>query len=77
MDTGNGGRRAGWGAGRWGGEGWGVQAAPSASFCLQTVCVKDVTPNLHSCQPLPDGGATFQCKADVFLWLRAADCHSA
>lgn len=42
-----------------------------------TVCVKDVTPNLHSCQPLPDGGATFQCKADVFLSLRAADCHSA
>lgn len=59
------------------GEGWGVQAAPSASFCPQTVCVKDVTPNLHSCQPLHDGRATFQCKADVFLSLRAEDCRSA
>ncbi|XP_019517522.1 PREDICTED: neuropeptide B [Hipposideros armiger] len=42
-----------------------------------TVCVKDITPNLHSCQRLPDGRATFQCKADVFLSLRAADCRSA
>ncbi|MBZ3888299.1 Neuropeptide B [Sciurus carolinensis] len=40
------------------------------------VCVKDVTPNLQSCERLPDGGGgTFQCKADVFLSLRAADCH--
>ncbi|XP_032946951.1 neuropeptide B [Rhinolophus ferrumequinum] len=37
-----------------------------------TVCVKDVTPNLHSCQPLPDGRASFLCKADVFLSLRAS-----
>ncbi|KAM4824310.1 neuropeptide B [Urocitellus parryii] len=43
----------------------------------QAVCVKEVTPNLQSCQRLPDGGGggTFQCKADVFLSLRAADCH--
>ncbi|KAB1265960.1 Neuropeptide B [Camelus dromedarius] len=42
-----------------------------------TVCVEDVTPNLQSCERLPDGRATFQCEADVFLSLRAADCHSA
>ncbi|XP_012511868.1 PREDICTED: neuropeptide B [Propithecus coquereli] len=41
------------------------------------VCVKDVTPNLRSCERLPDGRGTFQCKADVFLSLRAADCRGA
>uniref|UniRef100_A0A8C4L7J7 Neuropeptide B n=1 Tax=Equus asinus asinus TaxID=83772 RepID=A0A8C4L7J7_EQUAS len=41
-----------------------------------TLCVKDVAPNLQSCERLPDGRATFQCKADVFLSIRAADCHS-
>ncbi|KAL2764526.1 neuropeptide B preproprotein [Daubentonia madagascariensis] len=41
------------------------------------VCVKDVTPNLRSCERLPDSRGTFQCKADVFLSLRAVDCHEA
>ncbi|XP_027831229.1 neuropeptide B [Ovis aries] len=40
------------------------------------VCVEEVTPNLQSCEPLPDGRATFQCKADVFLSLSASDCRS-
>ncbi|KAM8944274.1 neuropeptide B [Lycaon pictus] len=40
-------------------------------------CVKEVSPNLRSCERLPDGRATFQCRADVFLSLRAADCRSA
>ncbi|KAI5934027.1 neuropeptide B [Manis javanica] len=40
------------------------------------VCVKEVSPNLQSCEQLPDGRATFQCKANVFLSLRAADCRS-
>ncbi|XP_004433019.1 PREDICTED: neuropeptide B [Ceratotherium simum simum] len=40
------------------------------------LCVKDVTPKLQSCERLPDGHATLQCKADVFLSLRAADCRS-
>uniref|UniRef100_A0A8D2GQ83 Neuropeptide B n=1 Tax=Urocitellus parryii TaxID=9999 RepID=A0A8D2GQ83_UROPR len=39
----------------------------------------ELRPSLRSlsCQRLPDGGGggTFQCKADVFLSLRAADCH--
>ncbi|ELR49326.1 Neuropeptide B, partial [Bos mutus] len=39
------------------------------------VCVEEVTPNLQSCEPLPDGRATFQCKADVFLSLSASDCR--
>uniref|UniRef100_A0A8C8XPM0 Neuropeptide B n=1 Tax=Panthera leo TaxID=9689 RepID=A0A8C8XPM0_PANLE len=49
----------------------------AGAFAEPTVCVKDVTPNLQSCQRLPDGRATFQCRADVFLSLRAADCRSA
>nr|AVQ54950.1 neuropeptide B [Sus scrofa] len=40
-----------------------------------TVCLEDVTPNLQSCERLPDGRVTFQCKADVFLSLRATDCR--
>ncbi|XP_029066490.1 LOW QUALITY PROTEIN: neuropeptide B [Monodon monoceros] len=40
------------------------------------VCVEDVTRNLQSCERLPDGRAMFQCKADVFLSLRAADYRS-
>lgn len=52
------------------------RAVPSASPCPQAVCVKEVSPNLQSCEQLPDGRATFQCKANVFLSLRAADCRS-
>ncbi|XP_029416804.1 neuropeptide B isoform X2 [Nannospalax galili] len=37
----------------------------------------DVTPNLQSCERLLDGPGTFQCKADIFLSLRASDCQSA
>uniref|UniRef100_A0A8C3YR06 Neuropeptide B n=1 Tax=Catagonus wagneri TaxID=51154 RepID=A0A8C3YR06_9CETA len=40
-----------------------------------TVCVEDVTPNLQSCERLPDGRVTFHCKADVFLSLRTTDCR--
>ena len=61
------------GAGRGALEGTG---APSSSPRPQAVCVEDVTPNLQSCERLPDGRAIFQCKADVFLSLRAADCRS-
>ncbi|XP_030150412.1 neuropeptide B [Lynx canadensis] len=55
----------------------GAFAEPRPSLRSLTVCVKDVAPNLQSCQRLPDGPATFQCRADVFLSLRAADCRSA
>lgn len=49
---------------------------PSATSRPQTVCIRHVTPHLHSCERLPDGRATFQCKADVSLSLRAAGCRS-
>ncbi|KAM9596635.1 neuropeptide B [Trichechus inunguis] len=39
------------------------------------MCVRHVAPNLQSCEQLPDGVKTFQCKADVLLSLRAADCR--
>ncbi|XP_068177418.1 neuropeptide B [Antennarius striatus] len=41
------------------------------------ICVKDISPNLRSCELLRDGTGTFQCKADVFLTLDSLDCLSA
>ncbi|KAF6739152.1 Neuropeptide B [Oryzias melastigma] len=41
------------------------------------ICVKDVSPNLKTCELLADGTGTFQCKADVFLTLDSLDCLSA
>ncbi|KAM9819000.1 neuropeptide B [Syngnathus typhle] len=41
------------------------------------ICVKDISPNLKSCELLRDGSGTFQCKADVFLTLDSLDCLSA
>lgn len=43
---------------------------------LQAICVKDISPNLKSCELLRDGTGTFQCKADVFLTLDSLDCLS-
>ncbi|XP_061888460.1 neuropeptide B [Entelurus aequoreus] len=40
------------------------------------ICVKDISPNLKSCELLQDGTGTFQCKADVFLTLDSLDCLS-
>lgn len=44
---------------------------------MQAICVKDISPNLKSCELLQDGTGTFQCKADVFLTLDSLDCLSA
>ncbi|CAL8269276.1 unnamed protein product [Boreogadus saida] len=41
------------------------------------ICVKDITPNLKTCELLRDGTGTFQCKAEVFLTLDSLDCLSA
>ncbi|RVE75806.1 hypothetical protein OJAV_G00002210 [Oryzias javanicus] len=41
------------------------------------ICVKEVSPNLKTCELLRDGTGTFQCKADVFLTLDSLDCLSA
>ncbi|OCT62662.1 hypothetical protein XELAEV_18043747mg [Xenopus laevis] len=38
------------------------------------LCVKDVSPNLHSCELLPDTSSTFQCKAQIYLSLDTSDC---
>uniref|UniRef100_A0A8C0KA67 Neuropeptide B n=1 Tax=Canis lupus dingo TaxID=286419 RepID=A0A8C0KA67_CANLU len=66
----------GWGGGVGAGSGSGPGSG-RASSRPQAACVKEVSPNLRSCERLPDGRATFQCRADVFLSLRAADCRSA
>ncbi|XP_025715601.1 neuropeptide B [Callorhinus ursinus] len=55
----------------------GAVVEPGPRLRSLAVCVKDVSPKLRSCERLPDGRATFQCQADVFLSLRAADCRSA
>ncbi|KAM8784466.1 LOW QUALITY PROTEIN: neuropeptide B [Rhynchonycteris naso] len=47
------------------------------SLPSSTICIKDSTPNLQSYERLLDDWATFQCKADIFLSLHAADCRSA
>lgn len=73
-----GGAGPGEGCGEAGGRGRrGAQGAPPAASCPQAICIKDVTPNPRSCERVPDGGATFQCRADVSLSLRAADCGRA
>ncbi|XP_072263120.1 neuropeptide B [Pyxicephalus adspersus] len=38
------------------------------------LCVKDVSPNLHSCELIPDTSSTFQCKAQIYLSLDSTDC---
>ncbi|KAJ8283191.1 hypothetical protein COCON_G00020410 [Conger conger] len=38
------------------------------------ICVKDISPNLQSCELVQDGSSTFQCKADVLLSLDSQDC---
>ncbi|KAM9769431.1 neuropeptide B [Menidia menidia] len=58
------------------------EASPEASRDISilknmAICVKDVSPNLKSCELLRDGSGTFQCKADVFLSLDSLDCLSA
>ncbi|CAI9568428.1 unnamed protein product [Staurois parvus] len=40
----------------------------------QALCVKDVSPNLHSCELIPDTSSTFQCKAQIYLSLDSTDC---
>ncbi|XP_016890654.1 neuropeptide B [Cynoglossus semilaevis] len=41
------------------------------------ICVKDISPNLKSCELLQDGTGTFHCTANVFLTLDSLDCLSA
>ncbi|KAJ3614507.1 hypothetical protein NHX12_018079 [Muraenolepis orangiensis] len=38
------------------------------------ICVKDVTPELKTCEPLRDGTGTFRCRGEVLLSLDSLDC---
>ncbi|TRY86288.1 hypothetical protein DNTS_034179 [Danionella cerebrum] len=41
------------------------------------ICVKDISPNIQSCELLRDGESTFRCKADVYLSLDSLDCFTS
>ncbi|KAJ7989844.1 hypothetical protein DPEC_G00308700 [Dallia pectoralis] len=42
------------------------------------ICIRDMLPDLQSCQPVVhDGASVFQCKADVFVSLNSLDCEGA
>lgn len=43
-------------------------------LCLQAICIKDISPNLQSCEPMQDGWNTFRCRAEVLLALDSLDC---
>ncbi|KAF6732477.1 Neuropeptide B [Oryzias melastigma] len=38
------------------------------------ICLKDITPNLQSCELSQEIKGSFKCKADVFLSLDSLDC---
>ncbi|KAB5526195.1 hypothetical protein PHYPO_G00148910 [Pangasianodon hypophthalmus] len=38
------------------------------------ICIKDISPNLQSCEPMQDGWNTFRCRAEVLLALDSLDC---
>ncbi|XP_070704728.1 neuropeptide B-like [Pempheris klunzingeri] len=46
------------------------------NYVLKTmpVCIKDITPNLQSCELLQEIKGSFKCTADVFLSLDSSDC---
>ncbi|XP_070837774.1 neuropeptide B-like [Chaetodon trifascialis] len=48
------------------------------NFILKSmpVCIKDITPNLRSCELLQELKGSFKCKADVFLSLDSSDCEA-
>ncbi|XP_016415508.1 neuropeptide B-like [Sinocyclocheilus rhinocerous] len=48
-----------------------------SGISIYAICVKDVSPNLQSCELVEDGSSTFRCKADVFLSLDSLDCFSS
>lgn len=59
------------------GKGSRLRPSPSASLSLpQAVCVKEVAPELQSCQLLPGVPSIIQCKADVTVSLDPADCSA-
>ncbi|KAK6478257.1 neuropeptide B [Huso huso] len=55
----------------------GTQPRQTPILKNMAVCVKDISPNLQSCELVQDGMNTFQCKADVYLSLDSQDCANA
>ncbi|XP_048411324.1 neuropeptide B [Stegostoma tigrinum] len=55
----------------------GSQHRAPALIKTMAVCLKDISPNLQSCELIQDGLNTFQCKADVYLSLDSQDCMNA
>ncbi|MEQ2233526.1 hypothetical protein ILYODFUR_022753 [Ilyodon furcidens] len=39
------------------------------------LCIKDITPNLQSCELFQEIKGSMKCKADVFLSLDSSDCE--
>ncbi|XP_054891914.1 neuropeptide B-like [Poeciliopsis prolifica] len=39
------------------------------------LCIKDITPNLQSCELFQETKGSLKCKADVFLSLDSSDCE--
>ncbi|XP_037112949.1 neuropeptide B-like [Syngnathus acus] len=48
-------------------------------FSLKTMpnCIRDIVPNLMSCELFSGDKTTFKCKADIFLSQDPADCMEA
>ncbi|XP_066561811.1 neuropeptide B [Amia ocellicauda] len=55
----------------------GSQSRQTSILKNMAICVKDISPNLQSCELVQDGMNTFQCKADVYLSLDSQDCVNA
>ncbi|GCC20403.1 neuropeptide B [Chiloscyllium punctatum] len=55
----------------------GSQHRSNTLIKTMAVCVKDISPNLQSCELIQDGLSTFQCKADVYLSLDSQECMNA
>ncbi|KAK2833424.1 hypothetical protein Q5P01_017313 [Channa striata] len=54
-----------------------LSGLPPRTSALKTmpVCIKDITPNLQSCELLQDPKGLFKCKAEVFLSLDSSHCE--
>ncbi|XP_075880403.1 neuropeptide B-like [Nelusetta ayraudi] len=53
-----------------------TEATPQNNLPLKTMslCIRDIKPNLQSCELIQEIKGSFKCKADVFLSLDLTDC---
>ncbi|XP_076122818.1 neuropeptide B-like [Alosa pseudoharengus] len=47
---------------------------PSVFLKTLAICVKDVSPNIQSCEPVQDGTAVFKCKGELLISLDTREC---